>query len=182
MVEGTRTSFRCSSHISNTVNKEKRDIPRVNEIQNLWMFVNSAVIHDDYRVRCGIGIHVIQEASNKRIKTLCTKGAFNDITMDNSIVKRNCRQNRESKIKSAIDVYYRTSDIPTSTHNKGFPLSFGSTNRPRTTSVRNSAIDRWLVYKNKLLRIVYANPRNVVETLFCRTFGCNTSELGDNRV
>ena len=47
-MEGTRTSFRCSSHISNTVNEKNTDIPRDNEIQNVWMFMNSAVIHDDH--------------------------------------------------------------------------------------------------------------------------------------
>jgi len=72
---GGRNSYfiPCSSHILNLVNEEKTDIPRVNEIQNLWMFVNPAVIHDDHRVRCWIGIHVVQEATNERIKSLYTK-------------------------------------------------------------------------------------------------------------
>ena len=145
--------------------------------------MNSTVIHDDHRVWCRIGIHVVQDACNKRIKSLCTKGAFNNVTMDNSIVKRKCRQNRESEMKSAHQCLpFRPSDIPSSTHKKSLPLSFGSTNRPRTTSVSSSAIDRGLVDKDKLFWSVCANPRNIVKTLFCRSLGCNAGELGDIRV
>ena len=97
MVEGTCTSFLCSLHISNTVNEKNTDIPWDNEIQYLWMFMNSAVIHDDHRIWRRIWIHVVQDTSNKRIKSFRTKRTFNNVTMDNSIVKRKCRQNRESR-------------------------------------------------------------------------------------
>ena len=143
------------------------------------MFMNSTVILDNHRVWCRIGIHVVQDACNKRIKSLCTKGTFNNVTMDNSIVKRKCRQNRESEMKSAHQCLpFRPSDILSSTHKKSLPLSFGSTNRPRTTSVCSSAINGGLVNKDKLLRSVRANPRNIVETLFCRSLSCNAGELG----
>jgi hypothetical protein len=51
----------------------------------------------------------------------------------------------------------RNSDIPLSTHKKCLPLSFSSTNRPCTTSVCSSVINRGLIYKDKLLWSVSTN-------------------------
>jgi hypothetical protein len=145
------------------------------------MLMDSAVIHDDHRIWYRIRIHVVQQASNKRIKCLCTKWTFNDITMDYPIMKRKRRQNRESQKEKQSQHKCYCPELQTyllsSAHKESLTLCLGSTNRPRTTSICCSAIDRGLINEDKLLWSVLANPCNILEALLCRSLCWNTCEL-----
>lgn len=63
------------------------------------MFMNLKIIHDNHRVWSQIGTHVFKKTFDEWIKCLSTKWTFNNVTVDNSIMKWKCRKNRESREK-----------------------------------------------------------------------------------
>ena len=60
------------------------------------MLVNPTVVHYDHGVWGGKWLHVIKELHNKSCEAFSTERSFNNAAVQNTILERERRENRES--------------------------------------------------------------------------------------
>ena len=68
-----------------------RNLLRFNKILNIWMLVDTTVIHHDHGVGGWKGLHMIKGTLNEYIEAGCVKSTFDDVAMEDTFVERQCR-------------------------------------------------------------------------------------------
>jgi hypothetical protein len=60
------------------------DVPALDQLLDVGMFVNTAVVQDNNGVRCWIWFHIVEEDTNEFRECCHAKRALKDIAMQNT--------------------------------------------------------------------------------------------------
>jgi hypothetical protein len=64
------------------------------------MLMDPAVVHDNNGLRSREWLHLVQKSGNKCIEKFRIEGAFNDVAVYDTVVERQCREDRKPEKRS----------------------------------------------------------------------------------
>lgn len=164
-------------HIYET-KQENSTLPGFNELNNIRMLVDTAIIHHNDRICNRERLHLVQQPFNKPHEGLCTKRTCNYITVHDTIVKRERRENWEALWPSVMKKQHIMNLLST-TYKECFTLHLCSSNGPGMATIGCSAVNRAFVNKNQLFCFIFCYPSKILKVFLCRPFCCNTCNLGE---
>ena len=71
-------------------------LPRLDEIQDVWVLVDATIVHYNYRVWGGEWPHLIQGAFNEFVELFSVESTFDDVAVKDTFIEGQCRQYRIS--------------------------------------------------------------------------------------
>ena len=92
---GIRSAYPCKKFSTRIFRKELH-IPRLDEVEDVRVLVNAAIVHHNYRIRGRKWLHLIQRTLDEFVECCSVESAFNDITMEDTLFEGQCREDRVS--------------------------------------------------------------------------------------
>ena len=173
----------CLCKISETLRRQMHNwlnIPCLDEIHNIGVLMNAAVVHHNYRVRCWKRFHLIQQSLDENEKFWGIKSAFKNIDMEDAFCERECWQDRKSNrqisfLATASDMFEH--NVPTATTKEYFPNSLSTPQRPCSAMIWRLTVNGTLVNENKLSWIICPNTRTEFSPLLGTSLNCYLRKL-----
>ena len=85
--------------ISISLVRKELHLPRLKEIDDIFMLVDAAIVHHNDQIWGREWLHLIKGMFHELIKCFSIKSAFNNVTMEDTFFKGQCRKYQVSSME-----------------------------------------------------------------------------------